>query len=255
MATAAISMSALLIEAVTVPGRINAAYRAFHNYSLGNQMAAAFQLDQRGIPLGPIASFMAWKEKGRSVKKGAKAIELCMPITCKGTKETPQGDEEYAFSRFIWRKNWFVLSETEGADFAEEVKTPAWDAAKALAALEITQADFKHVNGNIQGYASGRTIAINPVAKFPHKTRFHELAHVVLGHTAELTMTDSETTPRDTMEVEAEATAYILCSLLDLPGQPESRNYVQSWLDGAEISDRSAQKIYAAANKILKAGE
>lgn len=256
MATATISMSALLIEAVTVPGRINAAYRAFHNYSLGNQMAAAFQLDLRGIPLGPIASFMAWKDKGRSVKKGAKAIALCMPITCKGTKETPQGDEEYAFSRFIWKNNWFVLSETEGADYANEVVTPAWDATKALAALDITQTDFKHVNGNIQGYASGRTIAINPVAAFPHKTRFHELAHIVLGHTSEgQNMTDSEATPRDIMEVEAESTAYILCSLLDLPGQPESRSYVQNWLDGAEISERSAQKIYAAANKILKAGE
>jgi Zn-dependent peptidase ImmA (M78 family) len=109
-------------------------------------------------------------------------------------------------------------------------------------------------NGNCQGYASGHTIAINPVAALPHKTRFHELAHVVLGHTTER-MNDDERTPKDIREVEAECTAYILCALLDLPGLAESRGYVQSWLAGCEISERSAQRIYKAADTIFKAGQ
>jgi len=42
------------------------------------------------------------------------------------------------------------------------------------------------MNGNAQGYASpAKQIAINPVAALPHKTMFHELAHMVLGHTVE----------------------------------------------------------------------
>ncbi len=251
------SFTAFLTEAVSKPGVISAAYSAFHNYSLGNQIAAAFQLEARGIELGPIASFMGWKDKGRSVKKGAKAIALCMPVTCKGTKENDQGEsEDFKFSRFVWRNNWFVLSETQGEDYANDVKTPAWDAAKALAALEITQVDFDDIDGNTQGYARARTIAINPVAALPHKTRFHELAHVVLGHTSEgATMADNERTPRDIREVEAEGTAYILCALLGLPGLEESRGYLQHWMHGAEISERSAQKIYATADKILKAGQ
>ena len=67
-------------------------------------------------------------------------------------------------------------------------------------------------------------------------------------------MADSERTPRDVREVEAEGVAYILCSLLDLPGLHESRGYIQSWLQGAEVSDKSAQRIFSAANKILEAG-
>jgi hypothetical protein len=67
-------------------------------------------------------------------------------------------------------------------------------------------------------------------------------------------MSDSESTPRDIREVEAESVAYILCSLLELPGLTESRGYIQSWLSGAEISDKSAQRIFSAADKILKAG-
>ena len=68
-------------------------------------------------------------------------------------------------------------------------------------------------------------------------------------------MTDSETTPRDVREVEAEAVAYILCSVLDLPGLTESRGYIQGWLAGAEVTDKSAQRIFSTANKILEAGK
>jgi antirestriction protein ArdC len=246
---------ALLSEAISKPGVISEAYSAFHSYSLGNQIHAYVQCTVRGIPLGPIATFMGWKDKGRFVRKGEKALTLCMPVTCKGARTNEQGEkEEYAFNRFVFRPNWFVLSQTDGADYAAEVKTPAWDADKALAALEIAQEAFAHTDGNCQGYAVERRIAINQVAEYPHKTRFHELAHVVLGHTAEAAMTDSERTPKDIREVEAESVAYVLCSLLGLPGRDESRGYIQHWLSGNEIPERSAQRIFNAADKILKAG-
>src|SRR5215831_20546619 len=75
----------LLEEAVSTPGVLMKAYSLFWNYSLGNQILALIQANQRGIPLGPIASFNGWKELGRHVKRGEKAIELCMPVTCKRT--------------------------------------------------------------------------------------------------------------------------------------------------------------------------
>ena len=100
--------------------------------------------------------------------------------------------------------NWFVLSQTEGEEYQHEVVTPEWNKAKALETLGITEAAFSLINGNVQGYAQLDSIAVNPVAEYPHKTRFHEIAHVVLGHTKEGLVTDSETTPRDIREVEAE---------------------------------------------------
>src|SRR5437016_12467902 len=79
----------LLEEAVTKPGTVMKAYSLFWNYSLGNQLLALIQATGRGIPLGPISSFNGWKNVGRHVKKGERAIELCMPITMKRTvKET-----------------------------------------------------------------------------------------------------------------------------------------------------------------------
>ena len=176
-----------------------------------------------------------------------------MPVTI--NKKDGAGEKTgECFQWFTLKNNWFSLDQTEGAEFAPESVNPAWDKAKALETLQITEIRFDSPNGNSQGYATGKNIAINPVAALPHKTRFHELAHVVLGHTLESTMSDDDRTPKDIREVEAESVAYILCSVLNLPGLIESRGYIQSWLSGAEISDKSAQRIFGAADKILKAG-
>jgi len=252
-----IQFSDLLKQAVTVPGILSSAYNAFHNYSIGNQMAAMQQCIQRGIDPAPINTFKGWQEKGRNVQKGQKAITLCMPVSFKvevENKQTGQTEQQQR-SAFVWKNNWFVLSQTEGIDYANEVKTPEWCADTALSALSIDQIPFNDLNGNCQGFATGQSIAINPVALYPHKTRFHEMAHVILGHTIEHTMTDSETTPRDIREVEAESVAYILCSILGLPGLDESRGYIQHWLNATDVSEKSAQKIFSTANKILQAGK
>ena len=48
----------LLTEAVTKPGAILKAYRAFHGYSIGNQMLALLQCQMRGIEPGPISTVL-----------------------------------------------------------------------------------------------------------------------------------------------------------------------------------------------------
>src|SRR5262249_61275788 len=93
---------------------------------------------------------------------------------------------------------------------------------------------------------------LNPM---PHKTRFHELAHVLLGHTSEGDQNDGELTPRSLREGEAEAVAMLCCAALDLPGVEFARGYIQSWWGaGNPIPERSAQRILKAADQTLKAG-
>ena len=70
-------------RAVNEPGIVSAAYRQFHNYSIGNQLLAWAQCLARGIQPGPMATFPKWKELGRYVRKGEKAITLCQPVTVK----------------------------------------------------------------------------------------------------------------------------------------------------------------------------
>jgi hypothetical protein len=153
----------LLEEAVSKPGTLMRAYALFWNYSLGNQILALIQANRRGIPLGPLASFNRWKEVGRHVKWGEEAIELYMPVTCKRIvkedgSEGNEAESEITFKRLVFRRNWFMLSQTDGSEY-QRPSIPA-----------------------------------------------------------------------------------------------HCRGYTQNWLQGATIPERSAQRIFAAADKILKAG-
>jgi antirestriction protein ArdC len=251
--TPSASFADLLRSAVTEPGMISAAYRQFHNYSFGNQLLAWSQCVERGITPGPLSTFVGWKSKGRYVRKGEKALTLCMPVTVKRAKEADP-EEADVFTRFIYRPNWFVLAQTEGSSLPAAT-LPTWDRATALAALSVTEIPFDALNGNVMGFARERSIAVSPLNPLPLKTTFHELAHVILGHTTEGEQADGEITPRSLRECEAESVALLCCAALDLPGVECCRGYVQSWWgQGNPIPERSAQRILKAADQILKAG-
>jgi hypothetical protein len=241
----------LLIQAVNEPGLILKAYSAFHGYSLGNQVAAMFQCNQRGIHPGPINTFVGWLNLNRNVKKGEKALWLCMPLTRK--KESDAGEKETVITNFVWKPRWFTLSQSEGEPI-EPIASPAWDKDEALSTLGISQVEFAHLDGNVQGYAQKREVAVSPIAAMPHKTLFHELAHVELGHTLESDFNDFDNTPRNLREVEAEAVALLLCESLELPGAVFCRGYIQMWLKNDVIPEKSAQKIFGAADRLLRAG-
>src|SRR5262249_46355064 len=161
-----------------------------------------------------------------------KAITLVMPVTCT-RRPTPTDHmssndtaDDATFTRFVYRPHWFVLSQTDGQPL-EALTMPTWNATLALEALGITEEPFTETDGNCQGYGHDRAIAVSPVAVLPHKTRFHELAHVVLGHTAEAAQQDGERTPKTIREVEAEAVALLCLEALGLPGADHCRGYIQ----------------------------
>jgi len=248
----------LLVDAVNQPGKIMSAYSAFHNYSIGNALLALSQCLQRNLPLGPLNTYKGWQELGRYVKKGEQALTLCMPVTAKKKKIDPETkqEQERLLTHFVYRPFWFTLSQT-GGDKPYALQTPAFDLEVALNNLGIRRIDFDMLDGNVQGFASEKAIAISPIAQLPLETTFHELAHIVLNHTAEQsTLVDEESTPRSLREVEAEATALICLEALDLEGSAYCRGYIQHWLQGEqEIPTQSTQKIFAAATAILKAGQ
>ncbi len=251
--------SDLLRSAVNEPGILSSAFTRFHSYSVRNQLLAMMQCSERGIDPGPLATYPRWKELGRYVTKGQKALTLCMPVKCKGSKvtDTEEGSEQsdFAYTCFVYCPHWFVLSQTDGTEYVAE-PVPGWDSTTALSSLNIERVPFSMFDGNVQGYAKARSVAINPVAEQPESTMFHELAHIVLGHTSEgsLNSDSKDRTPRDIRELEAECVALLCCASLDLPGAAESRGYIQSWFNGHEVPERSAQRIFGATDAILKAG-
>lgn len=121
--------------------------------------------------------------KGRYIKRGSKAITLCMPVTRKynkPVKDSITGEEkEIKYIDFMFKNNWFALSQTDGKELEPEDININWNKEKALSEFDIKEINFGIVNGNTQGYATfDNEIAINPLAQLPVKTLFHEIAHV-----------------------------------------------------------------------------
>jgi antirestriction protein ArdC len=234
------------------------AYAAFHNYSIGNALLALEQCVRRNLQPGPLNTYRGWLERKRQVRKGETGITLCMPMPFKRTMHTDNVEEEPAEPQtryaFRFRAYWFVLAQTEGEE-TYVPPIPGFVMETALSVLKITRTAFDEINGNIQGFARQREIAVNPLAALPHKTTFHEIAHIVFGHTATETLVDGELTPRHLREVEAESVALICCETLGLEGAEFCRGYIQHWLKTEkEIPNHSAARIFTAATSILKAG-
>jgi antirestriction protein ArdC len=252
-----IKFSDLLKEAVSEPGIVSAAYSQFYQYSLGNQITAYFECKARNLTVGPIATYKKWQSLGRQVKKGEKAIALCMPITVPRKKAKAEdldaSNKEFA-TIFVWRNNWFTLAQTEGEDYKQEETPVNFDLKNVISENEIEQISFEETNGNVMGYAIKNTFAVNPLNKHAFKTSLHEIAHILLGHTDKGKVTDEERLSRAEREVEAESVAYIVGSIVGDDHLEESRGYIQNWLGSTEISEKSAKKIFRVAEQILKSG-
>lgn len=260
----------LLLEALNAPGMLSTAYSMFHRYSVGNMILAMLQLGP-GLA-GPLATYKGWQAMGRQVSKGQKAIALYMPVMIKGKSKAKsagdasdpvveEGGPKGAGRRvFILRRNWFSLAQTDGEQEPAFDPPGDWKAERALAALGIQQVPFELHDGNVLGYATKeRTIAVSPLSPHPDKTRFHEMAHVLL-HVGE-GFGHGERPPQDVREVEAEATAYIVCCMLgcDLEHLTASRGYIQAWMSDPaerdEFAKKHASRVFSAAQRIIQAGK
>ena len=189
------------------------------------------------------------------MKTGEKAIWLCMPLAIVKPKDPDDPNAEIvSYRHFIWKPRWFVLSQTEGKPYEPE-SIPSWSKEEALGKLEIKEVPFVELDGNIQGYAKGRTIAVSPLAEVPTKTLFHELGHVLLGHTKEGETREGVDLPINLREAEAECVALICSDALELPGGDYCRGYINHWYGlGNPIPEASAMKIFGEADAILRAG-
>ena len=244
----------LLLNAINPANekKISKAYKVFHNYSITNQFLAMQQMDE----ISPISTFKKWSDMGRKVKKGSKAIALYMPINIKEKDENgKETGEEKTF--FILKRNWFSFDQTQTEGDNQEIEAiqvNEWNQQKALEALDIKKIKFEKVNGNTQGYAFSRNIAINPIAENPLKTAVHEMAHIILGHTAETENEYIQNLTKEQREVEAESVAFIFCAVNECSDLANSRGYIQHYLKNNELDEKSAKRIFTTANKIIKAG-
>jgi hypothetical protein len=246
----------LLDEALTAPGNLGSTYSRFHDYSVTNMMLFLMQ----GIH-EPVASYSRWQSLGRHVLKGSRAKEVVVPILVNEpapAEEEPIEEKRERVARLIGFKAVravFAISDTEGKELPV-LPTPGWDLQQALEKLGIREVAFDNTNGNLQGWSHGTEFAINPVAVNRNKTVYHELGHIILGHTIPHHFEEYQA-HRGIMEFQAEATAYLVMNELELMDEEtasHSRGYIRHWLGEEHPPDQAIRQVFTAADRILKAG-
>jgi hypothetical protein len=202
----------------------------------------------------PVGSYKTWPKVKRHVKRNERAHEILHPVIVQVENEA--GEKEPRVVGFKYVSLVFSLSQTEGEALPPK-PIPGWDLATALDKLGIREVPFESTDGNTHGYSDGVEIAISPIAANPNKTRFHEIAHVVLGHTLQHHF-DEYQTHRGIMEFQAESVAYLAMhelGLMDETTATNSRGYLQHWLAGETPPDKAIQDVFRATDSILKAGQ
>jgi hypothetical protein len=239
----------LIEEAITREGKIGAFYSYFHDYSFLNRMLLRMQ----GVE-EPVAPYKTWPKVKRHVKAGAKAYEILHPVMIQ--IENEEGETEPRVVGFRYARSVFTLSQTEGKDLPPK-PILGWSLETALEKLGIREVPFEHTDGNTQGYSRGLEFAISPIAANRHKTTFHELGHIVLGHTLRHHFEEYQT-HRGVMEFQAESVALLSMRELDLLDDETAahgRGYVQHWLRGERPPDKAIQQVFTVVDRILRAGQ
>lgn len=196
---------------------------AFWDYSWHNQMLIWRQRPDASY----VGGFNTWLKCGRYVRRGEKGIAILAPMFFKDKKQTAEANEEE--TRRIWFKVVYVfdISQTDGNPLPElptkSVGQRGEDMLNRLLAfaqsrgIAVRFVQKCTLNG-AAGTSRGNEIEIRTSetdVTTQAATLAHEIAHSLLHWKADgnrITSRDGKGIDRQQRELEAEATAYTVCS-------------------------------------------
>jgi len=232
----------------------------FHRYSFQNVLWLAIQAAKREMPLSKVAGFNTWKDLGRFVKKGERALNVLAPMLGKKTDEET-GEERRVIYGFKV-VSVFDMSQTDGAELPEvchdvdgngeayKALTDKLAAFSASRSVPVTFTDCGSAQGSFN--RMDKAIKVRPEMGDLQTaaTLVHEVAHSLL-HTEE-----DDCHSRPEMEVEAESVAFVVMSALGMDVSRCSFGYVAGWSKGdTDLVKKTADRVQKAAKKILEAVE
>ena len=210
-----------------------------------------------------VAGYKRWAELGRHVKRQESALRILAPMTY--TKEDGVEGEQVREIRGFKLVPVFDISQTEGPDLPEIATKLQGLAPEGVFEKLVTFAqsigfrverpealdsgangDTTHAQGLI------RVVASNSPAQ-QTKTLAHEIGHALLHDPESPTTKDVE---RGRKELEAESTAYVICTALGMDTSDYSFGYVAGWAGGGAEAiagvKESAGRIQKASTAVLK---
>ena len=205
---------------------------AFWDYSWHNQMLIWRQKPDVTF----VGGFNTWLKCGRFVRKGEKGIAILAPMFFRDKRRAADGRDEE--TRRIWFKVVYVfdISQTDGTPLPElptksvgERGQDMLDRLRGFAesrGITVRFVEKCKLNG-AAGTSKGNEIEIRTIetdVTTQAATLAHEVAHSLLHWTADskkITTRDGKEIDKQQRELEAEATAYTVCSYFGVKSPSE----------------------------------
>lgn len=229
----------------------------FRNYSFQNVLWLLLQAGARGITPQRFAGYNTWQALGRQVRKGETSFKVLAPCGYK-KRDEETGEETFRLRGFRVVST-FEVSQTEGAALPEAVQKLQGSGEELQAAFARIE-KFNKSRGitlerrpNLDGGANGiyrrlnREILIDSTLSDLQalKTLAHETAHSILHDS-------DDGNSRETKEVEAESTAFVVLHALGLNSAEYSLGYIAHWSKGdTKLIQDVAGRVQKAAKQIL----
>ncbi|HII15691.1 MAG TPA: ImmA/IrrE family metallo-endopeptidase [Nanoarchaeota archaeon] len=215
----------------------------FWDYSPYNQLLIYLQMPNASR----VAGFYKWKQLGRNITKGSKAIRILAPAKSKKIKDDKK-EETVTYFRPV---SIFDISQTEGKPLPDvdiEVKGETDSLLQKL--LEFCQKQgfkvrFEDLRDDLHGFALNGTITINSDKSNNTQinTLLHEIAHALLHKNSSLS--------KEQKEIQAEAIAYVAARHFGL--ETKSFNYLALY-DANEKKIMDNLKVIAECMKTIILG-
>jgi antirestriction protein ArdC len=232
---------------------------SFHHYSFYNTCWLMSQAKHRGIDITAVNSFKRWQKVGRFVMRGQKALHVLAPMRL--TRKDSEGNaimrDDDTPATFLWFKPVpvFDISQTDGDELPSEPdwKTVVGDGEPLVAGLEkvaealgVTLEYRDDLDSEGESHGGRCTVKSGLPAAQTARTLAHELAHELL-HWGK----DRSDFTRDEKELEADATAYVVCLRYGLDSTEATANYVACWGSDKEAILAKLGRVQKAAKQIL----
>lgn len=234
----------------------------FHRYSISNLMLIVNQMPEATC----VAGFHAWKDLGRSVRKGEKGIAIIAPMRIRskdGTDaaiggEGERGSDEDTKSALRFRvAHVFDISQTDGEPLPDLGRVTG-DPGPLLERLEggvmsagilLSESEFLDADGVSRGGEIELKASLGPAERF--SVLVHEFAHELLHHQKAMGSSRGPRPPKVVRETEAEATAFAVCEAVGMETNGAAVDYIRLYQGDAETLAGSLDRIRLAVSRIL----
>ena len=233
---------------------------AFWDYSWHNQMLIWRQRPEASF----VGGFNTWLKCGRYVRKGEKGIAILAPMFFKDRRQTADGSEDEM--KRIWFKVVYVfdIAQTEGTPLPElptksvgergedMLNRLLWFArSRGITVRFLERCTLNGAAGTSRGSEIEIRTAETDIAT-QAATLAHEIAHSLLHFTADgkrITTRNGKEIDKQQRELEAEATAYVVCSYFGI--QSPSDFYLATYSVTPAMLLQAVETIAATVKTVL----